>query len=77
MEPFADADLLIKARLERAEMQMLDKYVEGLGHLGVVSTTNKALGEVMIQTTKDCWPELKRCIEQMKLGVEFREPETG
>ena len=68
---FADADLLIKARLDRSEIQMLCKLVEGLGHLGIVSTTNKELGEVMIQTTKDCWPVLKKVIEQMPIALEF------
>ncbi|HWQ40481.1 MAG TPA: DUF4911 domain-containing protein [Desulfosporosinus sp.] len=68
---FSDADVIINARLERVEMQMLDKLVEGLGHLGIVTTTNKALGEVMIQTTKYCWPELKTAIENMPFEIEF------
>ncbi len=68
---YADADVIIKARLERAEMQMLDKLVEGLGHLGIVTTTNKALGEVMILSTKDCWPDLKKAIEKMPFAIEF------
>lgn len=68
---FSDADVIINARLERVEMQMLDKLVEGLGHLGIVTTTNKALGEVMIQTTKQCWPDLKKAIEMMPFEIEF------
>ncbi|TGE37846.1 DUF4911 domain-containing protein [Desulfosporosinus fructosivorans] len=68
---FSDADVIINARLERVEMQMLDKLVEGLGHLGIVTTTNKALGEVMIQTTKQCWPDLKKAIENMPFKIEF------
>jgi len=68
---YADADVIVNARLERVEMQMLDKLVEGLGHLGIVTTTNKALGEVMIQTTKDCWPDLKKAIEKMPFEIEF------
>ena len=68
---FSDADIIIKARLERVEMQMLDKLVEGLGHLGIVTTTNKSLGEVMIQTTKQCWPDLKKAIEKMPFEIEF------
>ena len=70
---YADADVIVNARLERVEMQMLDKLVEGLGHLGIVTTTNKALGEVMIQTTKDCWPDLKKAIEKMPFVIEFIE----
>ena len=69
--PFSDAGVTIKARLERVEMQMLDKLVEGLGHLGIVTTTNKDLGEVMIQTTKYCWPDLKKAIEMMPFEIEF------
>lgn len=68
---FLDVDVVVKARLERVDMQMLDKLVEGLGHLGIVTTTNKALGEVMIQSTKHCWPELKKAIEQMPFEIEF------
>jgi hypothetical protein len=68
---FEDPDLVVKARLERVQMQMLDKLVEGLGHLGIVTTTNKELGEVMIQTTKYCWPELKKAIEKMPFEIEF------
>ncbi|AET66660.1 hypothetical protein Desor_0985 [Desulfosporosinus orientis DSM 765] len=67
----SDIDLIIKARIDRSQIQMLCKLVEGLGHLGVVTTTNKELGEVMIQTTKQCWPELKEAIEKMPLQVEF------
>ncbi len=68
---FTDADVIVIARLERVEMQMLDKLVEGLGHLGIVTTTNKAVGKVMILTTKDCWPELKKAIEMMPFEIEF------
>jgi len=68
---YVDADVIVNARLERADMQMLDKLVEGLGHLGIVTTTNKAQGEVMIQTTKYCWPDLKKAIENMPFEIEF------
>ncbi|MDR3599007.1 MAG: DUF4911 domain-containing protein [Desulfosporosinus sp.] len=68
---YADADLIIKARLDRSEIQMLCKLVEGLGHLGVVTTTNKEFGEVKIQTTKYCWSELKVAIEKMPFEMEF------
>ena len=70
---YADADVIVHARLERVDMQMLDKLVEGMGHLGIVTTTNKALGEVMIQTTKYCWPDLKMAIEKMPFEIEFFE----
>lgn len=67
----SDIDFIVKARIDRSQIQMLCKLVEGLGHLGVVTTTNKELGEVMIQTTRQCWPELKEVIEKMPLQVEF------
>lgn len=68
---FADSAVIVHARLERVDMQMLDKLVEGLGHLGIVTTTNRSLGEVMIQTTKHCWPDLKKAIEKMPFEIEF------
>ena len=68
---FSDVSIIIKGRVDRSEIQMLCKLVEGLGHLGIVTTTNKELGEVMIQTTKYCWPELKEAIEKMPFEIEF------
>lgn len=68
---FSDADLIIKAQVDRSEIQILCKLVEGLGHLGIVTTMNKELGEVMIQTTKYCWPELERIIEHMPLNIRY------
>lgn len=72
LSPLSEAgEVVVKARLARAEMQMLDKLVEGLGHLGIVTTTNRALGEVMILSTEQCWPDLKRAIQQMPFEIEF------
>ncbi len=71
MNLYANTDLIIKARIDRSEIQMLCKLVEGLGHLGIVTTTNKELGEVMIQTTKDCWVELKKILEKMPLKIDY------
>ncbi|KLU66434.1 hypothetical protein DEAC_c18330 [Desulfosporosinus acididurans] len=68
---YLDNGVIVKARLDRSEIQMLCKLVEGLGHLGIVTTTNKELGEVMLQTTKDCWPELKKVVEKMPIEVQF------
>jgi hypothetical protein len=62
-----DSDLLVKARVSRSDIQLLVKYVEGLGHLGVVTTIDRFSGEVLIQTTKDCWPELKKNIENLPI----------
>ena len=68
---YSDADLIVEARIGRSEIQMLCKLVEGLGHLGIVTTTDKELGEVMIQTTRYCWPELKKVIDQMPIEVKY------
>ncbi|WP_088186345.1 DUF4911 domain-containing protein [Desulfosporosinus sp. FKA] len=68
---FNNTDLIVKARLDRSEIQMLCKLVEGLGHLGIVTTTNKEIGEVMIQTTIFCWPELKTAIEKMPMVIDY------
>lgn len=69
--PFADSDVLIKAQVPRSEIQMLVKYVEGLGHLGVVTTTDRFAGEVLIQTSKYTWPDLKRALEAMPFELNF------
>lgn len=71
--PFSDIDKLVKARVPRSEIQMLVKFVEGLGHLGVVTTTDKVAGEVLFQATCYTWPDLRQAVEKMDLGVEFLE----
>ena len=69
--PFADSDLLIKARVQRSDIQLLAKYVEGLGHLGVVTTLDRMSGEVVIQTTKHCWGDLKKILVTLPIKIEF------
>lgn len=71
--PFSGADKLVKARAPRSEIQMLVKLVEGLGHLGVVTTIDKVAGIVLFQATQDTWPDLRQAVEHMGLGVEFLE----
>ncbi|MHB1407938.1 MAG: DUF4911 domain-containing protein [Desulfitobacteriaceae bacterium] len=71
MHSYADADMLVKAKVKREDIQMLVKLVEGLGHLGVVTTVNKVEGGVIIQSTKDCWPDLRKAILSMPFYVEL------
>lgn len=66
-----EQSLTIKARVDRSEIQILCKLVEGLGHLGIVTTINKEQGNVVIQTTTDFWPDLKEAIEKMPLDIEW------
>ncbi|MEL1135133.1 DUF4911 domain-containing protein [Desulfitobacterium sp. THU1] len=73
MIPFADSDVIIKAQIPRSEIQMLCKYVEGLGHLGVVTTTDRHAGEVLIQTTKYTWPDLKKALAAMPFTIDLRD----
>lgn len=69
--PFSDSDVLIKAQVPRSEIQMLVKFVEGLGHLGVVTTTDRHAGEVLIQTTRYTWADLKQALEAMPIEINF------
>ncbi len=69
--PFADSDLVVKGRVQRSDIQLLAKYVEGLGHLGVVTTIDRMSGDVIIQTTKQCWDELKTILTTLPITVEF------
>lgn len=71
--PFADADFLVKARVAKSEIQMIVKFIEGLGHMGVVTTSNRFSGEVIIQTTRYCWPDLNSLLERMPFEVEILE----
>ena len=71
---FAVADKLIRAKVARRDINLLVKLVEGLGHLGVVTTLDRMEGEVLIQTTKDCWPDLAEALQQMPLLIEILDP---
>ncbi|MGI5901333.1 MAG: DUF4911 domain-containing protein [Desulfitobacteriia bacterium] len=66
---FQDSDLIIRAKVSRPDIQLLCKFVEGMGHLGVVTTVDRFQGDVIIQTTEYCWPELKNLLS--KLGIEI------
>jgi hypothetical protein len=68
-----ESDLLVKARVNRSEIQLLAKYVEGMGHLGVVTTTDRMSGEVVIQTTTYCWPELRILLAALPLEITYLE----
>ncbi|MFZ3102797.1 MAG: DUF4911 domain-containing protein [Desulfitobacteriaceae bacterium] len=68
---FSDVDKLVRAKVARQDINMLVKLVEGMGHLGVVTTLDKLEGEVLIQTTRDCWPDLKVALQHMPIGIEL------
>jgi hypothetical protein len=68
---FFDADKLVRAKVARKEINMLVKLVEGLGHFGVVTTLDKVEGEVLIQTTKDCWTDLQIALEHMPFDIKI------
>nr|WP_041445316.1 DUF4911 domain-containing protein [Syntrophobotulus glycolicus] len=70
-EEYAEADFLVQAQVARPEIQLLAKFVEGLGHLGVVTTIDKLEGRVVIQTTKYLWPELKVLLEKMPINIKI------
>lgn len=72
---FSDVDKLVRAKVDRKEINMLSKIVEGLGHMGVVTTLDKVEGEVLIQTTKDCWDELKIALKYMPFEIEILDKE--
>ncbi|MDR3271813.1 MAG: DUF4911 domain-containing protein [Peptococcaceae bacterium] len=69
-------DLLAKAVLPPTDIQILSKLIEGLGHLGVVTTLDRLQGEVVIQTTQDCWPDLRDALEAMPIEVRIIDEES-
>ncbi len=66
-----DCDMLVKARVARSDIQLLCKFVEGMGHLGVVTTIDRFEGDVLIQTTKHCWPELERLLQKLQIDIKM------
>lgn len=72
---FSQSDRLVKATVNPEDIQMLCKLVEGMGHMGVITTLDRHLGETLIQTTKDCWPELRQALESMPINVAILDEE--
>jgi hypothetical protein len=68
---FLNIDKLVRAKVARKEINMLVKLVEGLGHLGVVTTLDRVEGEVLIQTTKDCWTDLEIALKNMPFDIKI------
>ncbi|MFA6808352.1 MAG: DUF4911 domain-containing protein [Eubacteriales bacterium] len=68
---FASSDVIIKGRVTRSEIQILAKLVEGLEHMGVVTTTDKEKGEVIIQTTEYYLADLKKILNNMPINFEI------
>lgn len=58
-------DVLLRAMVRRQDINLLVKFVEGLGHLGIITTLDKAQGLVLIQTTQDCYQELLMLMGRM------------
>jgi hypothetical protein len=71
---FADSDYLIRARVTRADIQLLVKYVESMGHLGLVTTVDQQAGEVLIQTTRSLESELRELLAALPLRLEIAKP---
>ncbi|MCL1916906.1 MAG: DUF4911 domain-containing protein [Peptococcaceae bacterium] len=61
-------DVLIRAMVRRTDINLLVRLVEGLGHMGVITTLDKEQGIVLIQTTQDCRQELLMLMEHMPLS---------
>ncbi|MCL1791647.1 MAG: DUF4911 domain-containing protein [Peptococcaceae bacterium] len=57
------------AWVRRGDINLLVRLVEGLGHLGVITTLDKERGVVLIQTTEDCRDVLFGIIEEMPVSV--------
>jgi hypothetical protein len=39
----------------------------------VITTTDRRQGEVVIQTTTDCWPDLRAALAAMPFAIEIEE----
>jgi len=61
-------DVLLRACLARQDINLLVKLVEGLGHLGIITTLDKEQGLVLIQTTRSCWPQLYELMQHMPIN---------
>ena len=61
-------DVLLQAHVGRADINLLVRLVEGLGHLGVITTLDREQGLIRIQTTEDCREELLGLMRYMPVA---------
>ncbi len=59
----------IKLRMEPEKIFMLDNIIEGYDGLGIVSTGNPKLGEVVVHVTPDTYDEVREIIRNLPWPV--------
>jgi len=50
---------------------MLNKIIEGYGHLGIVSTIDRKAGLVVVKVTEETYPEIKQILLNLPFQVQI------
>lgn len=61
----------LRVKVNPAEIAFLVQIMEGHSHVGVVTTTNPANGEVVVQVTPDTYMEARYILGNIPLKLEF------
>ncbi|MGE5403395.1 MAG: DUF4911 domain-containing protein [Candidatus Saccharibacteria bacterium] len=61
----------IRCRLNPADIDKLNRIFEGLDGIGIVSTTDRKLGLVVVRVTPDTYPDALKVIENAPFPVEL------
>ncbi|MDO4540845.1 MAG: DUF4911 domain-containing protein [Syntrophomonadaceae bacterium] len=62
---------IIYARLPTAQIDLLNRLIEGFEHLGIVSTLDREQGRVIIRCTKDTREELLLILNNLPFAIEI------
>ncbi|MGE5380420.1 MAG: DUF4911 domain-containing protein [Methylocystaceae bacterium] len=58
-------DIMITVQIDSANIDMLNRILEGAGHIGVMSTLNQQQGIVLIRATDGTAPEVTKIISHL------------
>lgn len=64
-------DESIKIKVEPSNISFVNWIIEGYEHVGVVSTLDRENGIIIIRSTKDMLPDLKKIICSFNFQVQF------
>ncbi len=61
----------IYARVNPDCIDMLTKLIEAYDNLGIVSTVEQSLGQVVIRVTSDTWPQVMEILTHLPFAIDI------
>jgi len=66
-------DFIVEIQINPANIDMLNRILEGAGHLGVMSTLDRQQGLVLIRATEGTAPDLLNLIHNLPFSCDIQD----